>query len=114
MAVVAGANMIPMDIFHSRPTAADVQRLVAAAVSANMNMLRIWGGGRYQIDALYDAADSSGILIWQEAMFACAQYPRDDTFLQNVRLSNSTPFTVTGLHENERGGGYGLAVSASL
>lgn len=49
-------------------------------------MLRIWGGGLYQDDALYDLADEMGILIWQEAMFACAQYPRDEDFLKNVRL----------------------------
>lgn len=83
----AGANLIPLQIFHSQNSAAEYRELLEDAVEANMNMLRIWGGGLYQDDALYDLADEMGLLIWQEAMFACAQYPRDSAFLENVSLS---------------------------
>lgn len=80
--------MIPLQIFHSQNSEAGYRRLVEDAVLANMNMLRIWGGGLYQADAFYDVTDEMGVLVWQEAMFACAQYPRDSSFLNNVSFSD--------------------------
>ena len=79
--------MIPLEIFHSQNSEEKYRHLVEDAVAANMNMLRIWGGGLYQLDSFYDIADEMGVLIWQEAMFACAQYPRDSEFLSNVSIS---------------------------
>lgn len=48
-------------------------------------MIRIWGGGIYESDEFYDLADSMGILIWQDMMFACAMYPATEDFLASVR-----------------------------
>jgi len=79
-----GANYIPNDVFLPRVTAANYQRVVQSAVDANMNMLRIWGGGFYEEDYFYDLCDENGILIWQDFMFACSMYPGDQDFLQNV------------------------------
>lgn len=83
--------MIPLQIFHSQNSEATYRRMVEDAVDANMNMLRIWGGGLYQADVFYDIADEMGILIWQEAMFACAQYPHDSDFLANVSTRVHAP-----------------------
>ncbi|UCF04160.1 MAG: glycoside hydrolase family 2 protein [bacterium] len=79
-----GANLIPLDCFLDRVTPERYEALVRDATLANMNMLRIWGGGIYENDRLYDLCDEHGILVWQDFMFACAMYPGTDTFLANV------------------------------
>lgn len=79
-----GANFIPMDSFE-RQDKNVIDNLIQSAIDANMNTLRIWGGGLYQSDYFYEKCDEKGIVIWQEFMFACSLYPRDDEFLQNVR-----------------------------
>ncbi|MBT4498484.1 MAG: hypothetical protein HOC74_12215, partial [Gemmatimonadetes bacterium] len=81
-----GANWIPAEAILARLTAADYQRLVEDSAAANMNMLRVWGGGLYEDDAFYRACDENGICVWQDFIFSCATYPAfDDAFLANVR-----------------------------
>ncbi len=80
-----GANYIPQDNFQNRVTRERYQQLLGAARDAHMNMLRIWGGGLYEEDAFYDLCDEYGILIWHDLMFACAMYPDDAAFLDNLR-----------------------------
>lgn len=53
-------------------------------VEANFNALRVWGGGRYELDAFYALADRAGILVWQDFMFACALYPTGCEFSNSV------------------------------
>jgi beta-galactosidase/beta-glucuronidase len=83
-ALRAGANAVPVDIFHSRMTPEAVRELVASAADANMNMIRVWGGGLYYRDEFYDACDAAGLMVWQEAMFACSLYPANQAFLEDV------------------------------
>jgi beta-mannosidase len=80
-----GANWIPVDALPQRHTRAVYMDLIASAAAANMNMLRVWGGGQYEPDMFYDLCDEQGILVWQDAMFACALYPSDPVFLESVR-----------------------------
>jgi len=70
-----GANWIPADSLLPRVTAQDYEELIQLAADANMNMLRIWGGGIYEDPAFYQACDKLGIMVWQDFMYACAQYP---------------------------------------
>ena len=53
-------------------------------LAANMNTLRVWGGGNYASDAFMDACDRMGVLVWHDFMFACAMYPGDDKFINSV------------------------------
>jgi len=80
-----GANVIPPDSFLPRATDSVYKNIVQDAVEANMNMLRVWGGGVYGDDVFYEECDKNGILVWQDFMFACAMYPGDEAFLQNVK-----------------------------
>ena len=80
-----GANWIPADSFTTRLTHEDYERLLGDAVKANMNTLRVWGGGIYEPDHFYDICDELGILVWQDFMFACSMYPADDMFLNSVK-----------------------------
>ncbi len=80
-----GANYIPCDIFLPRVTDSIYQRTITDAVAVNMNMLRVWGGGTYEDDRLYELCDKNGILVWQDFMFACSMYPASGAFLENIR-----------------------------
>jgi beta-mannosidase len=75
-----GANWIPDDAFVTRIDRSQYRERLEQAVNANMNMLRVWGGGLYETDAFYDLCDEMGILVWQDFLFACAFYPEDDAF----------------------------------
>jgi len=79
-----GANWIPADALPSRWTRERLDELLRSAKSANMNMLRVWGGGRYESEDFYELCDEFGILVWQDAMFSCALYPSDPVFLRLV------------------------------
>jgi beta-mannosidase len=80
-----GANWIPADALPSRATPELTRKLLQAAVDANMNMIRVWGGGYYEQDWFYDICDELGILVWQDFMFSCNLYPATEDFLRQVR-----------------------------
>jgi beta-mannosidase len=81
-----GANWIPADVFVSRLETENYERLIQATVDGNMNMLRVWGGGVYELDIFYDLCDEYGVAVWQDFMFACGTYPTFDAdFMDNVR-----------------------------
>lgn len=108
-----GANYIPPDSFLPRVSDSTYNAILKNAVDANMNMIRVWGGGVYADDAFYDACDKNGILVWQDFMFACAMYPSDKKFLENVkqevidnvnRLQNHPSIALwCGNNENDEG-----------
>ncbi len=81
-----GANLIPFDSFPARVTAGKMRGLLADAKAANMNMIRIWGGGYYLPDTFFDAADELGLMIWSDFMFGGAVTPPDAAFRENVRI----------------------------
>jgi len=80
-----GANYIPQNIFLPDVDQDDYVKLIDDVVNSNMNMLRVWGGGVYEDNFFYQLCDAKGILVWQDFMFACAMYPGDKAFLENVK-----------------------------
>jgi len=79
-----GANYIPQNSMQNQVTDTHYEKLLSSVVEANMNMLRVWGGGIYENDIFYDICDREGILVWQDFMFACAMYPGDASYIDNV------------------------------
>lgn len=81
-----GANWIPADSFVTRLSRENYQRDLEAAVQANMNCIRVWGGGIYEDESFYDLCDELGLVVWQDFMFSCILVPGDDSFLQSVEV----------------------------
>ncbi|KAI9148243.1 glycoside hydrolase family 2 protein [Paramyrothecium foliicola] len=104
-----GSCWIPADSFLSRMTPERYHDWMRLMVEGNQNMVRIWGGGIYEHDALYDACDELGILVWQDFGFACASYPAYPSYLasveaearQNLRRLRSHPSLVIWAGNNE-------------
>lgn len=48
-----GSNWIPADVLPEQVTAEYVHRLLTSCKDANMNTLRVWGGGLYESDDFY-------------------------------------------------------------
>jgi beta-mannosidase len=84
-----GANWIPCDAFEMRQTPERYRDLLESAAAANMNMIRLWGGGQYEKDCFYDICDELGLLVWHDHMFSCAVYPADKAFLSEVEMELS-------------------------
>lgn len=70
-----GADWVPCDSIYARVTDEKYKTLLRGARDANMNMLRVWGGGIYEPDVFYETCDELGLLIWQDYMFGCTTNP---------------------------------------
>ncbi|MGE4286416.1 MAG: glycoside hydrolase family 2 protein [Phycisphaerae bacterium] len=79
-----GANWIPVDALAMNQTPERYEHLLRSAAEANMNMIRVWGGGYYERDIFYELCDELGLMVFQDMMFACSMYPADDAFLELV------------------------------
>jgi beta-mannosidase len=81
---VRGVNWIPDDVFPHRVTRARYAERLGQAVDAGVNLVRVWGGGRYESHDFYDLCDRLGLLVWQDFAFACAAYPEEEPFWTEV------------------------------
>ena len=82
---IRGANWVPVDSLMGRVRAEDYEELIGMAKKANINMLRVWGGGLREKRSFYEICSREGILVWQEFPFACVflgHLPRDETYLR--------------------------------
>jgi len=81
---IRGANWIPADCFPSRLTADDYSGRIGDVVDGGLNMIRVWGGGLFESDLLYDLCDREGVLVWQDFLFACAAYSEEPELWDEV------------------------------
>lgn len=82
--LVRGVNWIPDHAFLTEIDRERYARRLTDALEANVNLLRVWGGGIYESDDLYDVADETGLLVWQDFPFACAAYAEDEEMRTEV------------------------------
>ena len=81
-----GADYIPADNLLARITPAVLRAYMQDAAACNFNFIRLWGGGFYEDDALFDACDELGIALMFEFKFANTSYPSfDEKFIANVK-----------------------------
>lgn len=116
---VKGSNWVPAECFIGCIKDEKYDKLTDQAVAANLNMLRVWGGGIYEKDIFYQLCDEKGLMVWQDLMFACADIPEDDeAFVANVqkeieyqiRRLRNYPSICYWCGGNEKTGTYGLMI----
>jgi beta-mannosidase len=81
-----GASVVPFDSFPNRVTDAKLRRTLQSAKDANMNMIRVWGGGYYEPNKFYQLCDQLGLMVWQDFMFSDSWYPGGHNWKRNVRI----------------------------
>ncbi len=80
-----GIDWIPITLCIGSATAQDYEKLIELAIDANVNFIRVWGGGYFETDTFYDICDRLGIMVWQDFLFACSYYPDRQWFMDMVK-----------------------------
>ncbi|KAL1882115.1 hypothetical protein VTK73DRAFT_2206 [Phialemonium thermophilum] len=80
-----GSDWIPADNFIPRISRERYYDWVRLVAEGNQFMVRVWGGGIYEEDAFYDACDEMGILVWQDFMFGCGNYPVWPELMRSIK-----------------------------
>jgi beta-mannosidase len=95
---VKGVNWIPDDAFPSRVDAARYRERLTQAADANVNLVRVWGGGIYESEDFYDAADDLGLLVWQDFLLACAAYAEEEPLASEIAAEAREAIVRLGRH----------------
>ncbi|KAJ5805070.1 hypothetical protein N7474_010957 [Penicillium riverlandense] len=93
-----GSCWIPGDFMLPRMTRQRYSDWLQLAKSGNQSMIRVWGGGIVESDDFYDICDREGILVWQDFLFACGNYPASQDFMDNVKLEAEAQLRRVGHH----------------
>ncbi|MEU4690654.1 glycoside hydrolase family 2 protein [Actinoplanes sp. NPDC023714] len=107
--LIKGVNWIPDDIFPSRMTRERYATRLREAAGAGVNLIRVWGGGIYEDRAFYEICDELGLMVWQDFLFACADYPEEEPLFsevvaearENVTRLSPHPSLITWSGNNE-------------
>ncbi|CAF3486108.1 unnamed protein product [Fusarium graminearum] len=93
-----GSCWIPADFMLPRVTRQKYEQWIRLAKEGNQSMIRVWGGGIVEDDMFYDICDREGILVWQDFLFACGNYPASPGFVANVKNEAEQQVQRVGHH----------------
>ena len=93
-----GSCWIPGDFMLPRMTRKRYSDWLKIAKSGNQTVIRVWGGGIVESNDFYDICDQEGILVWQDFLFACGNYPASTDFMENVKNEVDQQLTRVGHH----------------
>jgi beta-mannosidase len=96
--LIRGVNWIPDHAFITEMDRDRYARRLADATEANVNLLRVWGGGFYESDDFYELADEAGLLVWQDFLFACAAYSEEEWLAKEVEAEAREQITRLAQH----------------
>lgn len=81
-----GANWVPCEPFPSAEEEGKITELLTKAATGGINMIRVWGGGLFEKQHFYRECDRLGLLVTQDFLMACGQYPEEDAhFREQLR-----------------------------
>ncbi|WP_263358865.1 beta-mannosidase [Acidicapsa ligni] len=80
-----GAAVIPFDSFPTRVTNEKYRYILQSAKDANMNMVRLWGGGYYETQEFYDLCDELGLMVFHDLMFGNNWQPGTYSFKEDIQ-----------------------------
>lgn len=81
-----GADWVPCEPFPSAENKEKITKILELAKAAHVNMIRVWGGGIFEQNHFYSECDRLGILVTQDFLMACGEYPEEDpAFLDALR-----------------------------
>ena len=98
LVLVRGANWIPDHAFLTEIDADRCHRRLVDAAEANINLLRVWGGGIYETEEFYRRCDELGVLVWQDFLFACAAYAEEAWLAAEVEAEAREAITRLSAH----------------
>lgn len=95
---VKGVNWIPDDAFPSRIGEDRYRERLTQAADANVNLIRVWGGGIFESEDFYDIADELGLLVWQDFLLACAAYAEEEPMFSEISAEAREAVVRLGAH----------------
>lgn len=61
-----GVNITPFDSLYGSVSQDFYEKTLLIAKQANINLIRVWGGGLVEKKIFYDLCDKLGLMVWQE------------------------------------------------
>ncbi|KAL4955077.1 glycoside hydrolase superfamily [Aspergillus filifer] len=79
-----GACWIPADSLLTNIKPDRYRKWIELMAIGHQVMVRVWGGGIYEDESFYQACDEVGVMVWQDFMFGCGNYPTWPELLESI------------------------------